>query len=238
MGRVFSVLVSGPDLSGRPGRFECVFGSVFHNSDREAIVLGDTLVNYGYERENNGNIYYSYFHSNIFFKYNYKRDTVLWSSRIGSDKSYTKILDIQLNKDGDPLFLGQAAGTQTSIGDTFEDTVEIFGISRSEFAKWDCVLFNIDKGTGEVDWATSTPEARFDVPQSFKQGSDGSIYVRASLSYGDTLRIRDTLIKQPIGIGIWGNSKGGLSSLIQRVSFNGFIRLRVGMTGIIYIGYA
>src|SRR6056297_1859916 len=184
-------------------------GVYFHNSDRESVVLGDTLVNYGYERENNGNIYYSYFHSNVFFKYDYRIDTVLWTSRIGSDKSYTKILDIQLNKDDDPLFLAQAGGEHTSIGNNFEDTVEILGY-RDTGLLWDCVVFSVDEGTGEVHWATSTPEARFDVPQSFKQGSDGSIYALVSLVYGDTLRIRDTLLKQPIGIGIWGNSKSGV----------------------------
>src|SRR6056297_1592845 len=184
-------------------------GVYFNEYDREVIVLGDTLVNYGYRRQYNDHVYYSHYHSNVFYKYDYNRDTAIWTSRIGSDKSYAKIIDIQLNKDNDPLFLAQASGTQTSIGDNFEDTVEIFGY-REPSLLWDCVVFNIDERTGKVHWTTSTPEAEFDVPRSFKQGADGSIYIHVAYRYGDTLRIRDTLIKQPIGIGIWGNKKDGM----------------------------
>lgn len=193
-----------------PGDSSVYLGVYFDEGDREVVVLGDTLRNYGYERQFNDSItYYSYFHSGLFFKYNYKKDSVLWTSRIASDWSYTKVLDIQLNKDDDPIFLAQAGGEQTSIGDNFEDTVEIFGY-RDPSLLWDCVVFNTDERTGEVNWATSTPEARFDVPRSFRQGADGSIYVHVALRYGDTLRIRNTVIKQPIGIGIWGNRKDGI----------------------------
>src|SRR6056297_1835412 len=185
-------------------------GVYFNEYDREVIVLGDTLVNYGYRRQYNDHVYYSHYHSNVFYKYDYNRDTAIWTSRIGSDKSYTKIIDIQLNKYNDPLFLAQASGTQTSIGDNFEDTVEIYG-GREPYLHGDCVIFNIDEATGKVYWATSTPEARNDIPRAFKQGSDGSIYVRASLRYGDTLRIRDTILIQPIGLETsWSKSKQGI----------------------------
>lgn len=193
-----------------PGDSSVYLGVYFDEADREVIVLGDTLRNYGYERQFNDSItYYSYFHSGLFFKYNYKKDSVLWTSRIASDWSYTKVLDIQLNKDDDPIFLAQAGGEQTSIGDNFEDTVEIFGY-REPSLLWDCVLFCVNDQNGGVKWATSTPEARYDVPLSFKQDSEGSIYARVSLRYGDTLRLRDTLLKQPRGIGTRGNKKYGV----------------------------
>src|SRR6056297_198554 len=180
-------------------------GVNFGGSEWEVIVFGDTLRNHLTTVEFGT----TYLESVMIFKYDIALDSIVSKTRIGGNNVRSRLHDMQLNNNKDLVTLGYSAGVRhVYFGEQFTDSARMLGIGTSSLLN-ELVLAQFNKELN-FDWATTTPETLFDVPQSFKQGSDGSIYVRASLRYGDTLRIRDTLLKQPIGIGIWGNSKSGV----------------------------
>jgi hypothetical protein len=173
--------------------------------EKPIFLLGDTIRNH--RTEIGGG--HTHLKSVMILKYDIGKDSIVAKTRIGGYGVESELLDFQLNQDEDLITLSHGAGNRhIFLGEQFTDSVSMEGIGGHSYL-FDLVLVQFNQDLN-FDWATTTPETLFDVPQSFRQGADGSIYALVSLVYGDTLRIRDTLLKQPIGIGIWGNSKSGV----------------------------
>jgi len=190
-----------------PGDSSVYFGVNFPTrfEEKPIFLLGDTIRNH--RTEIGGG--HTHLKSVMILKYDIGKDRIVAKTRIGGYGVESELLDFQLNQDDDLITLSLGAGNRhIFFGEQFTDSASMEGIGGHSYL-FDLVLVQFNQDLN-LDWASTTPEAFYDIPQSFRQGSDGSIYILASLNYGDTLRIRDTLIKQPIGIGIWGNSKSGV----------------------------
>jgi hypothetical protein len=125
----------------------------------------------------------------VLSKFNYKTREYKWHHKFGSI-SGSRIRDIELDKNGNVIVAGLAAGIEHIYLDNWVDSFPSTGFDMDGEVVAETVILKFSPD-GAFNWGLTTPEGRWDIIYDLEVDSEDNIYWSASFQ-GDTLFIRDT----------------------------------------------